>query len=67
MSEIFESVEEMLRRRVAELEARVAELESLIMNWYTAPEDYGFSEETLALQDEAKRLVDSLPLPKFGG
>lgn len=52
---------------VASLIARIAELERLIMNWYIAPPDSGFSEETLALQDEAKRLVDSLPLPKFGG
>ena len=41
------------------LRAAYVKLARLVVDWYTAPEDTGFSEETLALQNEAKRLSET--------
>ena len=56
----FQALEEI--RGTDELEklrAAYIKLTRLVVDWYTAPEDTGFSEETLALQNEAKRLSET--------
>jgi phosphate uptake regulator len=48
-----------LPRKLKEVCDEYTNLARLVVDWYTAPEDSGFSEETLALQNEAKRLSET--------
>jgi hypothetical protein len=52
-----------LPRKLKEVCDEYVKLARLVVDWYTAPEDSGFSEETLALQNEAKRLSET---PEIG-
>ena len=48
-----------LKARIAVLESEYQKLANLVADWYLAPEDTGFSPETLALQNKARWLSET--------